>query len=521
MIYTVTALISCFKLLLLPAYKSTDYEVHRNWLAITHSLPVKKWYYEDTSPWTLDYPPFFAWFEYILSIFAQYFDKEMLVIDNLNYDSPKTTIFQRSSVIITDLLFAYGVSRVCRVLSGFKKVIGWSSNVVLPILLLTNAGLLMLDHIHFQYNGMLYGVLLISVSYMIEERFLCSAFWFAVLINLKHIYIYMAPVYFMYLLRNYCLTMVKSGSQKFINIAVNYVNFFKLSAIVVAVFLVSFGPFYNQMAQVLTRLFPFKRGLSHAYWAPNFWAIYNFVDRLGTAVYGKLNGNSVKLEKGSSTSGLVGDINHTFLPQISPAVTLFLTVLFILPAVYKLFRNVKNPIYFLKSLVICSLTAFLFGWHVHEKAILMAIIPLSISAILNQRIDAKCFLLLSVTGHYSIFPLLEDNNLTLIKLLLVLLHFMYSYHMLNKLYFVEHKAHNAIENNLLNVWEKVYILGFSILFIYAHFLHFLLVLNKILPFLPLMCTSVYCAVGVVYVWARYYYDYCSAPWAFGLTVKQS
>lgn len=53
----------------------------------------------------------------------------------------------------------------------------------------------------------------------------------------------------------------------------------------------------------------------------------------------------------------------------------------------------------------------MFGWHVHEKAILMIIIPLSVLQFIKKKqreraFWSKWFLLLQIIGTYSVFPLL-------------------------------------------------------------------------------------------------------------------
>ena len=146
--------------------------------------------------------------------------------------------------------------------------------------ILLSPALLIIDHIHFQYNGFLYGILILSLVYARKQStMLLSGLLFAGLLCLKHIYLYLAPAYFVYLLRVYCL------SQKSI-MTIRFGNAIKLAFALAVIFGAAFGPFWywGQLDQLLSRLFPFSRGLCHAYWAPNVWAMYSFSDRV--LIYG-------------------------------------------------------------------------------------------------------------------------------------------------------------------------------------------------------------------------------------------
>lgn len=462
-------------------------------MAITHSLPVSRWYHENTSEWTLDYPPLFAWFEYGLSHVALHFDRNMLLVENLNYVSPSTVLFQRLSVIFTDLLFIFAARECCRCVQdqrGSRDLLNRPS-FILAVLLIWNFGLLIVDHIHFQYNGFLLGFLLLSLAKHLQAQHLQGALLFAILLNLKHIYLYVAPAYGVFLLRSYCFTQDnKDGSVRWGSFSL--CRLLALGGIVVSVCALSFGPFIamGQLPQVLSRLFPFKRGLCHAYWAPNVWALYNFVDKGMVMLGAKLRLlDEVELPRASMTGGLVQEFQHAVLPSVSPSSTLVCTLLSILPAVAHLWLRPGGPASFLHCLLICALGSFMFGWHVHEKAILIAILPLSILAV-QSREDAGIYLILTTTGHYSLFPLVFTAAEVPIKVLLMLIFVIFSFTALKKL----HRG----QGSLLHPLESIYLLGLVPVAIACEVVFPLSPWQQKLPFLPLLVTSVYCSLGVCY-----------------------
>ncbi|KAL2797547.1 glycosyl transferase [Aspergillus keveii] len=487
---------TAFKILLFPAYQSTDFEVHRNWLAITHSLPVKEWYYERTSEWTLDYPPFFAAFEWVLSQLAQYADPAMLVVKNLEYDSWQTIYFQRATVIMTELVLLYALNKFVNSVPASSKHLAHAAS--LSILL--SPGLLIIDHIHFQYNGFLYGILILSIVWARKQStLLYSGIAFAVLLCLKHIYLYLSLAYFVFLLRAYCLDPKSVFRPRIWNTI-------KLGVSVATVFGVAFGPFayWGQLVQLKERLFPFSRGLCHAYWAPNVWAMYSFTDRILIPLAPRL-GLPVNHDALSSvTRGLVGDTSFAVLPEVSKEHTFALTLLFQVLPLIKLWRN-PYPNTFIGALTLCGYASFLFGWHVHEKAILLIIIPFSLIAVKDRRYFSA-FRPLAVAGHVSLFPLLftaAEFPLKTVYTLFWLILFLFVF---DRIAPVPERPRIF----LVDRFSLLYITVSIPLIIYCSLIHQLVFGLERYQFLPLMFMSSYSALGVVGSWVGFMVVYFTA-----------
>ncbi|KAJ3181349.1 glycosyl transferase [Gaertneriomyces sp. JEL0708] len=477
---TIFIFATLIKLLLIPSYHSTDFEVHRNWLAITANLPLSKWYYENTSEWTLDYPPFFAWFEWSLAQIAKRVHPEMLNLHDLNYASWQTVGFQRLTVIVSEVVF------FCGVLCLTRRVREKNERLIMTALLFLSPGILFVDHIHFQYNGMLYGIQLFSIAAMLENKPLLGGILFAIVLNFKHIYLYQAPAYFVYLLRSYCFHRGTFSVR----------NFVRLGASVIFVFAMSFGPFIKHIPQILSRLFPFKRGLCHAYWAPNFWALYAFADRLLIQTAKMTGGKTESLQ--SLTRGLVGDTAFAVLPDVSASATMVLTLLSQLPILTKLWMD-PTPRRFIDALILCGFGSFLFGWHVHEKAVLLVLVPLSV-IVRHSSHHARIFYLLACAGYYSLFPLLFAPTETVTKLVVFVVFVAFGWHFLAYL----HRGQNGHSALRLPFLERLYIAGLFVLFAFTEIAHPIFDTTKRYAFLPLMLTSVYCSLGILYGWLQLY-----------------
>ena len=67
---------------------------------------------QDTSEWTVDYPPFFAWFEFILSQLVSIVDPSIVKVGKLHYVSWSCVVFQKVSVILTEAVLCVAIIEI-------------------------------------------------------------------------------------------------------------------------------------------------------------------------------------------------------------------------------------------------------------------------------------------------------------------------------------------------------------------------------------------------------------------------
>jgi len=77
----------------------------------------------------------------------------------------------------------------------------------------------------------------------------------------------------------------------------------------------------------------------------------------------------------SASRGLIGETTFGVLPNVTPKMCFSLTFGFTLVYLSKLWFDPSFK-RFLDSVVLSAMTSFLWGWHVHEKAVLLFLVPL-------------------------------------------------------------------------------------------------------------------------------------------------
>ena len=393
-------LIIFLKIFLFPTSQSTDFEVHRNWKSITNTLPISEWYFYSDNKWTLDYPPLFAYMEYVLGKISKFFDSNITNITKFNYDSIKCIIFLRTTVLLGDVFLFFSINFLCKALN-----LPFIKYFILLFSIQFYAGLVIIDNMHFQYNGILFGLLLISIGFIAKKKYIFGAIFYFVCLCMKHIFIYFAPAYFLFYLKYIIINNIKKKRFKFL---IKKVILIGLSFCIILI--ITFLPFIaisirdknlDQFIQIKNRLFPVQRGLLHTYWAPNFWALYSFIDKIFYFSYTKkfpflkdicsillkYKGNNNINEKrnisslGSTENGVSKETGFDILPDIDIKKTNIIIIIFILIYFIKYFyfekkKNKKEKIKnnkikeFIKHCICFNLIFFNFGYQVHEKAFL-------------------------------------------------------------------------------------------------------------------------------------------------------
>lgn len=357
-----------------------DFEAQRHWMELTINLPLSQWYWFDTHYWGLDYPPLTAYHSYILGYLGFFLNNKranwFTLDESRGHEDLDLKSFMRFSVILSEvLLYIPGVIYMCKWIGKQTKQSPINQYIAAAAILL-QPSLILVDNGHFQYNCVMLGLTVYAINNLLDEFYAAAAACFVFAICFKQMALFYSPIFFAYLLR-------KSLFQW------NLGRFLLIGLATVSSFVLCFLPLYllggglSNVIQSIHRIFPFGRGLFEDKVA-NFWCVSNIVVKY----------------------------REVFSNEELKLYSLVLTLAGLLPSMLVIFFWPKKHL-LLYALASCSMSFFLFGFQVHEKTILLPLLPITLLYTSSNRSVVSMVSWINNVGLFSLWPLLQKDGLQL------------------------------------------------------------------------------------------------------------
>lgn len=326
-------------------------------------------------------------------------------------EDPLLKVYMRATVLVSEYLVY--IPAVIIFLRHYSRAngIGTTAASVALVAILMQPATILVDHGHFQYNTVMLGFVVATVSSIYASRLLWACVFFVAALGFKQMALYYSPIIFAYLLGS-CLTPRFRLGRLLSICLITALSFVVLFAPLL------FGSLDNrdqniamaersrlpllhwlpssiradsrlyalslQVAQVIHRCFPFARGLFEDKVA-NFWCTLN--------TFYKIH----RLE------------SFIALPRLS----LYLTFMSILAPVLIIAAIPR------KSLIPYALASsawgfFLFSFQVHEKSVLLPLLPMTLLLASKDGLSKEYRAWIgwaNILGVWTMFPLLKRDEL--------------------------------------------------------------------------------------------------------------
>lgn len=316
----------------------------------------------------------------------------------------------RATVIVSEYaIYVPAIILFCRHVARSNRVNDWTFAVALTAVLMQPATIL-IDHAHFQYNTVMLGFVVACMTALVRRSFLWSCVFFVAALGFKQMALYYAPAIFAYLLGSCVFPRLDIGRLLAIS-TVTAISFALLFAPLLLGALYDaqtsktltegplpeppllqslnldpktfYYPLILQLGQTIHRVFPFARGLFEDKVA-NFWCFAHTFHKL-----------------------------HVYPPALLQRVSLAATLAAITPPCLLIFQY-PQPNVLLPALAATSWGFFLFSFQVHEKSVLLPLLPMTLMLVTENGLKPATrswIAWANILGCWTMYPLLKRDQL--------------------------------------------------------------------------------------------------------------